>query len=366
MPMRRIKEAKIRFISLVPRGANQLPVIYKADDSTVEFETIVKDDMTEQGTITSIVYAPESRDSQGDIASAEVIKKMAYEFAKNGEGVDLRHDNKALSSDQAYVAENFIVQKGDPRFSDIKNYDGEAVDVTGAWAVVIKVDDEALRKEFRDGNWNGVSMGGTAVVESEKADDGFTSRFFEAFKNFLGRQDEGDLDMKTEDLTKALDASNEKLVAALTKIMKPDGESTVAKEDETKETPAAPVFKGDMSNEDDRKAFKKELALWEASQKHADNPVALFEAMEKIEEEFSESNSEIDEAAGVSKEDNAEVADLKRRLHKAEKRSNQTTGDRGETNNTPIESGVGITKSDAELLAAGANSVSAWYGNDEN
>ncbi|MCK5614265.1 terminase, partial [Candidatus Pacearchaeota archaeon] len=44
--------------------------------------------MNEQGEITCVVYAPDMVDSQGDSASAAVIKDFAYDFAKNGGNID--------------------------------------------------------------------------------------------------------------------------------------------------------------------------------------------------------------------------------------------------------------------------------------
>jgi len=160
---KRIVKAKIDFISLCPRGANTFSTIYKADDgnTSVTLDTVCKD-MNEQGEIIALVYAPETVDSQGDIASAAVIKEFAHDFAKNGEGIDVRHNEDVLSKDAVYVAESFIVQKDDPRFADMKDYDGNSVDATGGWGVVLKVDDEGIRKDYREGKWQGVSMGGVA------------------------------------------------------------------------------------------------------------------------------------------------------------------------------------------------------------
>lgn len=161
--VKRIVKAKISFISLCSKGANSFSTIYKSDggDTSVELSTICKD-MNEQGEIIALVYAPEIVDSQGDIASAAVIKEFAHDFSKHGEGVDVRHNEEVLSKDDVFVAESFIVQKGDPRFADMKDYDDNSVDATGGWGVVLKVDDEELRKLYREGVWSGVSMGGVA------------------------------------------------------------------------------------------------------------------------------------------------------------------------------------------------------------
>ena len=369
--MRRIKQAHIRFISLVPRGANQLPVIYKSDDNTVEFDTLVKSDM-EEGTITSIVYAPEHRDSQGDIASATVIKEMAHEFAKSGEGIDIRHDGKVVPRDKAFVAESFIVQKGDPRFSDMKDYGGNPVDVTGAWAAVLKIEDESLRQEYRDGKWNGVSMGGTASVETEKSDDNLGSQIIKALKGLLGR-DEGDFDMKPDELNKALEgqtaaitkgvgeAVTEALTAAGVIKAKPD-DKPVNKSDDTKpEAKPEPVFKGDMANEDDRKAHRKALAIWKAETTITD-AVERFDAIEKIEQEYAEDTADLDKEAGVEEGDSAEVKTLKRKLAKAQRTTNQPVEKEGDA---PASGDyTGLSKSDEQIAKEARESVKEFYGEE--
>ena len=164
---KRIVKAKIDFISLCPRGANSFSTIYKADDGdkSVDLTTICKD-MNEQGEIIACVYAPETIDSQGDIASAAVIKEFAHDFQKNGAGIDIRHNEEALEKDDIYVAESFIIQKDDPRFADMMDYEGNSVDVTGGWGAVLKVDSEELRELYRSGDWGGVSMGGMAIKKS--------------------------------------------------------------------------------------------------------------------------------------------------------------------------------------------------------
>ena len=75
---RRFRKAKINFVSLVPLGANQMPTIFKegAAGDNLEMSLLVKEAKTriEKGELLACVYAPEIRDSQGDIASAEVIR----------------------------------------------------------------------------------------------------------------------------------------------------------------------------------------------------------------------------------------------------------------------------------------------------
>jgi len=205
---KRIVKANIRFISLCERGANTLSTIYKADDGedkSVDLTTICKD-MNEQGEIIACMYAPEKVDSQGDIASAAVIKEFAHDFQKNGDGIDIKHNEDVLSKDDVYVAESFIIQKGDERFSDMKDYDGNIADVTGGWGVILKVDSEDLRGLYRSGEWSGVSMGGTAVKKEDADPSGLLKALksiaahFKSDDNKVNKNTENDMALNKEDL----------------------------------------------------------------------------------------------------------------------------------------------------------------------
>lgn len=204
---RRIKSAQVKFISLVPRGANKLPVLYKSADATCEFQALTK--LGDSGELLAVVYAPEVRDSQGDIASAEVIKAMAYGAAKDGVEIDLRHDGQPIGKDRAFIAEKFIVAKGDARFADWKDYDGKPVDLTGAWAIVVKIDDPKLRELYREGKWNGVSLFGPAQVEIEKTDID-AGAVADALAQKLKHREP---DMTLEEIKKMLDERDARLVA---------------------------------------------------------------------------------------------------------------------------------------------------------
>ena len=163
-PRRRLLDGTMRLISLVPRGANQVTALFKNRDA-IELQGVAK--MDAQGYLTSIVYLAEQPDSQGDIASADVVKGYCHGYIANmeGSGIDVMHDCKPVGTDRAQVCENFIVQKGDERFHNIKDDKGNAVDATDAWATVIKLHDPVLKAPYANGDWVGVSMFGSAIVE---------------------------------------------------------------------------------------------------------------------------------------------------------------------------------------------------------
>lgn len=225
--MRRIKKAAIKFISLVPAGANKVDAVYKADGS-FSFSPLVKasDNFDEEGELLAVVYAPNMRDSQGDIADASVVKQMAHDFIANGAGIDINHDGKPVGKDRARVAETFLVRKTDDRFHGWKDRDGNQVDLTGAWAAVIKIDDPELRKKYRSGEWAGVSMGGTALVEAEKTAGSSLDRLVDALKAFAAPQQatqtatSKSTDMTPQELQTVISESNKTLLAGVAELIK--------------------------------------------------------------------------------------------------------------------------------------------------
>ena len=153
---KRIKFARVSMLSLCKRGANRLPGLYKSDGDQVVFEALAK--LDDEGMLTSLVYAPETEDSQAHLASSEAIEEMAHSFMASGAPLDVNHDLKPLEKERAFVAESFIVQPGDPRFVDATDSQGNPIDATGAWCVKTKLNDPELRKLYREEGWNGVSL----------------------------------------------------------------------------------------------------------------------------------------------------------------------------------------------------------------
>lgn len=239
--MRKIKKAKISFISLCPKGMNQMPVLFK-EDGTVRFDTLVKGDASE-GELTAVVYVPDRPDKEGDFAPRKVIKEMAYEYLRDHRKLDLRHDGKALRPEQAYVAQNFIIQKGDPRFANLKDYNGQAVDPEGGWGMVIKIDDPKLQQLYKDGKWKGVSMFGTAELEAteSKEDKGVLQKIMDAIRGIAQKpQEEPDMDEKLKKELEGL-KGDLKATAELVKQMAEDraAEKEAAKKAELEKAEAA-------------------------------------------------------------------------------------------------------------------------------
>lgn len=155
----------ITHISLVDRGANQRQIIWKAAGETDAAERLrhaeVRKVDDEKRMVYGVVYAPDDEDTDGDQATAAEIEKAAHRFMKAArtQNVDQQHD---LVVDEGFVAESYIVRKGDAHFPD---------DV-GAWAVGIKVEDEETWEQVKKGEIAGISMYGTATkTDVEKRRD---------------------------------------------------------------------------------------------------------------------------------------------------------------------------------------------------
>lgn len=270
----RILKAKIDFLSLCPKGANKLQTVYKSEDDedvSVVISSLVKGDLSEQGELTAVVYAPEMEDTDLHVASQEVIKEMAYNFAVDGTGVDIRHNQKKLSKEDAFVAESFIIDKGDTRFRDVKDYDGNPVDVTGGWGVVLKIESEDLRKQYREGKWAGISMGGMAALKEETTEVGKLTKALENLSKKIGLPYSGKIkksenEMDSKEIKELITKTVSEGLAELKKELGIKKEDKDGKDDKPKGLGLKePKLKADPTKEDIQK-HAKELQIFELSQ----------------------------------------------------------------------------------------------------
>lgn len=150
----RLKNLDVQWISLVKMPANGLPLLLK-DANTKPFRAVKTDDARRM--VYGIVYAPDVVDSQGDFADRFEIERAAHAFLKGNRTarVDANHEFEALPG--AYVAESWIVRAADPEFADW---------VPSAWAVGIKIEDEALWEAVKSGAYGGLSLAGNAEREA--------------------------------------------------------------------------------------------------------------------------------------------------------------------------------------------------------
>lgn len=318
--MRKIKRATITTIALCKRPKNGLRTVLKADGA-FELATISKASAKDE--LLAVVYAPGRVDMDDEFADAEVIKAMAHSYVRDHRKLDIEHDGKVLTEDQAFLAESFIIAKGDERFSNWKDHDGEDVgDLTGAWGVVIKLVDKTLQKAAEDGDLDGVSMFGTAALEpvSTKAASKRVADRLGAAKN----NQEDTEELMDKELLKGL---FEGLATTLTKALEPVTTLAKAQADaankETKTKKAeieAPVFKGDPTSDKDLAAFEKELVSYELRKGMADGTLTA-DKIREMRAALAETQPS-DEDAGIKKGDSTEVKELKRQLFKAQKKTN--------------------------------------------
>ena len=150
----RLKNIEIDFISLVAMPANGMPLILKRHGSRI-FKLEKMDE--ERQVAYGIVYAPDTVDSQNDFTDRYEIEKAAYQFMKTKrvDNIDSNHDFKPITG--SYIAESWLVKDGDPWFGG---------DLEGAWAVGIKIEDAAIWKALKQGEYWGLSMAGKAEREA--------------------------------------------------------------------------------------------------------------------------------------------------------------------------------------------------------
>ncbi len=224
---KKLKDIAISHISLVKAGANGKEIIYKSSDVAPSYAKeikIAKND-EEKGVVYGIVYSPDQEDSQGDFADAEQIEKAAYAFMKNRNtlNVDQNHD---FVNKSAYVAESWLLRKGDAIFPD---------ESEGSWAVAIKLDSEELKEAVKKGQIAGLSMAGVALREEvEKATKAETKGAIEAlldvFKNlsvsingYIEKSEQKEDKLKKEDIEQ-IGKSAEAITKAVDSIAKQNEE----------------------------------------------------------------------------------------------------------------------------------------------
>ena len=166
-PKRRLSNIDVLYISLVDKGANMKRIVYKSanlpeDPDIIKDVEILKTDL-EKRMVFGIVYSPEEADSQGDIADAKEIEKAAHAFMKYRrlDKIDKNHNQQP---EEGYVVESWITRQDDALFKNDAPI--------GSWAVGIKIENDKTWAEVKKGNVGGLSLMGTASVESlEKRDE---------------------------------------------------------------------------------------------------------------------------------------------------------------------------------------------------
>ena len=106
----------------------------------------------------------------GDLWSPAAVREAAYEFMRQGYGIDVDHDNVDVSG-PVHVVESFIVRSGDPDF------------IEGSWVVAMRVEDDTLWQKILDNEINGYSYEATvnflAGIFVDETDDGTRTGYTE-------------------------------------------------------------------------------------------------------------------------------------------------------------------------------------------
>jgi hypothetical protein len=91
------------------------------------------------------ILIPDTPNTYGDIYTHAAIKEFAYQFAMQGYGIDVNHNQDDVTG-KVYVVESFIVRPGDPDF------------IEGSWVVAMKILDPDIWQKVLDGEINGYSF----------------------------------------------------------------------------------------------------------------------------------------------------------------------------------------------------------------
>ncbi len=110
------------------------------------------------------VLVPNVANVYSDYWTEIAVRDAAYEFMKQGFGIDVEHDNVDISGyNGARVVESFIAREGDPDF------------IKGAWVVGLYIADDALWEQVLSGEINGFSYEAGVLMQPatlEILDDG--------------------------------------------------------------------------------------------------------------------------------------------------------------------------------------------------
>jgi hypothetical protein len=329
---RRLKNARITHLSLCRKGRNKLKTIMKSG-SRIEVPLVVSKMDETEGLLYSLVWAPGHVDIDGDIMDATEIQKMAHGFLSNGGNIDVEHDLDPLSKEQVQIAETLIVQKGDERFSGM-TYDGETIDPTGSWGIVLKILDPELKAAYDAGDWDGISMFGQAEGSPVHKTQ---------------PQPEPETSVMDEDTIKALVA---KAVAdGITASKKADADAKLVADLAKAEADKAAgiTFEGDPTNVEDVAKHQAKLTIAKVDWNDPKS-VAAYQATLKVE------------TKEVAKSDNdVKIEKLQKEIDSLEAAS--TVGvTKADESNTDEAEVCGLSKSEMEGAQLGLDLISAFEG----
>ncbi len=145
------------------RVLRESAVIRKAEDGETEERFVLSLVLEPTDGAGDIEMKP---DTQGDVYSAEDVRKAAHSWMENHGAIDLNHSWKSLGKEKVRTLESFIAPstfecgEGDDKYTVLK----------GTWMLGVRVVDDELWKAIKEREIGAYSIGGTAVrapVEQE-------------------------------------------------------------------------------------------------------------------------------------------------------------------------------------------------------
>ena len=116
-----------------------------ADTKVPRVRILQRDDGEFERVVMAEVLIPDIPNAFGDVYTHDAIREFAYEFARNGYGIDLNHDNVDVQGD-VVVVESFIARENDTDF------------IPGSWVVAMKIYSDDIWARVLSGEINGYSF----------------------------------------------------------------------------------------------------------------------------------------------------------------------------------------------------------------
>jgi DNA adenine methylase len=139
-----------------PEPASALPAPTVDDPNVAAFAKTIPlikgADPNDERFVLGVVLEPEVVDAQGDIYSADEIRKAAHIFMEEFQGLGLMH--KMRVNGDVKILESFVAP------SDLSV--GETAIKKGTWLLAVRILSDALWKDVQDGALAGFSIGGHA------------------------------------------------------------------------------------------------------------------------------------------------------------------------------------------------------------
>lgn len=110
------------------------------------FRLLKRDDGEYEQVVMCELLIPDVPNVYGDVYTLEAIREFMYEFARQGYGIDVEHDEVDVQDQKVIVVESFIARAGDPDF------------IVGSWVVGMQITDADLWQQVLDGEINGYSF----------------------------------------------------------------------------------------------------------------------------------------------------------------------------------------------------------------